>query len=200
VARALVHRRGKGAARMSARGPCNNHLMNSSGEWAHSRGDYIEVDEHRVPIDAFGDRAPSEFFGVLGRIVAVNGQLEYFMDRLGHLPALETEGARKVEQFRARFMSGRDERNAVVHSRWVFGAQPSDPEVTLGVRYKVMKKPVGQVATVSIRDVPESEKDQIYVEHTLASLKRLLRRDLGTMQIGKQAYSEVMLAWAARQL
>lgn len=174
--------------------------MDSSGERTHSRGEYIEVDEHRVPIDAFGSRAPSEFFGILGRIIAVNGQLEYLMGRLNHLPALETDGARKVEQFRARFVSGREERNAVVHSRWVFGAQPSDPEIILGVRYKVMKKPAAEVATVSIRDVPDSEREQIYVQHTIASLKRLLRRDVATMQVGKQAYSEVMLNWAARQL
>ncbi|MBB5831904.1 hypothetical protein [Brachybacterium aquaticum] len=107
---------------------------------------------------------------------------------------------RKVEQFRARFASGRDGRNAVVHSRWVFGAQPSDPEIILGIRYKIMKKPAGEVATLSIQDVPDSEREQIYVEHTLSSLKRLLRRDVGTMQIGQQAYTEVMMTWAAGQL
>lgn len=174
--------------------------MDSNGEWTRSRGDNTDVDEHRVPVDAFGGRAPSEFFGILGRIVAVSGQLEYLMDRLGHLPALETDGARKVEQFRARFVSGRDERNAVVHSRWVFGAQPSDPEIILGVRHKVTKRSTAEVATVSIRDVRDSEREQIYVRHTLASLKRVLRRDVGTMHIGKQAYSEVMQNWAARQL
>lgn len=198
--RILAHQRGKGAAGLSACSLWDNRLMDSSGEWKHSSSEYIDVDEHRVPVDAFGGRVPSEFFGILGRIVAVNGQLEYLMDRLGHLPALETDDVRKVEQFRARFMSGRDERNAVVHSRWVFGAQPSDPEAILGIRYKVMKKPAGEVATVSIRDVPDSERDQIYVEHTLDSLKVLLRRDVGTMQIGQQAYSKVMMTWAAQQV
>lgn len=174
--------------------------MDNSGEGTRPSGDYIDVDEHRVPVDAFGDRAPSEFFAILGRIVAVNGQPEYLKDRLDHLPDTETAGMRKVEQFRARFASGRDERNAVVHSRWVFGAQTSDPEIILGIRYKVMKKPAGEVATVSIQDVPDSEREQIYVEHTLASLKQLLRRDVGTMQIGQQAYTEVMMIWAARPL
>ena len=55
------------------------------------------------------------------------------------------------------------------------------------------------VATVSIRDVPGSEQEHICVEHTIDSLKRLLRRDVSTMQIGKRAYSEVMLTWAMRQ-
>ena len=173
--------------------------MGSNSEWTHSRDDYIEVDEHRVPVDAFGSRAPSAFFGILGRIVAINAQLEYLMDRLGQLPSLETDDIRKVEQFRERFLSGRDERNAIVHSRWIFGAQPSAPEVILGIRYKVTKKPAGMVATVSIRDVPGSEQEHICVEHTIDSLKRLLRRDVSTMQIGKRAYSEVMLTWAMRQ-
>lgn len=174
--------------------------MDTSDECTPSSGNYIEVDEHKVPVGAFGSRAPSEFFAILGKIVAVNGQLEYLMDRLDHLPDAETTGVRKVEQFRARFASGRDERNAVVHSRWVFGAEPSDPESILGIRYKIMKKPAGAVATVSIHDVPDREREQIYVEHTLASLKQLLRRDVRTMQIGQQAYTKVMMTWAAGQL
>lgn len=144
--------------------------MGSSGEWTHSSSELIEVDEYKVPIDAFGGRAPSEFFAILGRILAVNGQLEYLMDRLGHLPDTEIAGVRKVEQFRARFASGRDERNSVVHSRWVFGSQESDPEIILGIRYKVTKKPAVEAATVSMQDVPGSERSQIYVQHTLASL------------------------------
>ncbi|MBN6766914.1 hypothetical protein M3D71_011035 [Micrococcus luteus] len=62
-----------------------------------------------------------------------------------------------------------------------------------------MKKPAGELATASIQDVPDGEREQIYVQHTLASLKQLLRPDVGTMQIGQQAYSEVM-TWAAGQL
>ena len=35
-----------------------------------------EVDAHGVPLGAFGQPAPSEFFEVLGRILAVNGKIE----------------------------------------------------------------------------------------------------------------------------
>lgn len=64
----------------------DSRLRSSRGEWSHSGSGYIEVDEHRGPVDAFGGRSAFEFFGILWQIVAVDGQLEYFMHRLGHLP------------------------------------------------------------------------------------------------------------------
>lgn len=162
-------------------------------------GDYrMDVDQHGVPIRAFGDPVTPEFFEVLGKIVSVNGQIEYLQDRLGHLPMSETSGVRKLEQFLARFESGRSGRNEVVHSRWLFGADTTDPDVIFGVRYKVRKQTTGDVATVSIHDVPDSEREQETVQHTLDSLRKLLRRDVTTMRIGEQAYTEIMLKWAAQ--
>lgn len=162
--------------------------------------DSTEVDAHGVPIHALGDGLPPEFFEILGRIVAVNGQIEYLQERLDHLPTSETTGVRKVEQFLARCVSGRDDRNAVVHSRWVFGAHTTDPKAIFGVRYKTRKRTAGHIATVSIRDVPDSKREQETVHHTLDSLKKLLRRDVTTMRIGELAYTEIMTTWSAKQL
>lgn len=160
----------------------------------------MDVDLYGLPTHAFGDTPPPEFFEIIGRILALNGQIEYFQERLDHLPASETAGVRKVEQFLARCSSGRDDRNAVVHSRWVFGAHTTDPDAILGVRYKVRKRASGHVATVSIRDVPDSEKAQEVVLHTVDTLRALLKRDITTMRIGQLAYAEVMMTWSIEQL
>lgn len=159
-----------------------------------------EVDTFGIPLHAFGDSVPAGFFEVLGRIVAVNAQIEYLQDRLDHLPPSETDGVRKAEQFRARCASGRADRNAIVHSRWVFGAQTARPDIILGVRYKTRRQASGEIATVSLSDVPGSERQQDTVQHTLDALKKLLRRDVATMRIGELAYSEIMLKWAVRQV
>lgn len=158
-----------------------------------------DVDSYGVPRRAFGRATPPEFFEALGRIVTVHGQIEYLQDRLKHLPSSETSGARKVEQFRKRCESGRDARNAIVHSRWVFGADTKDPDIILGIRYKTRKSKSGTVATVSIKDIPDSEHEHDIVRYTLDSLRKLLRQNIVTMQIGEQAYSEIMLKWAAQQ-
>lgn len=162
--------------------------------------DGMDVDSYGVPLHAFGDGASPEFFEIIGRILAVNGQIEYLQERLDHLPASETAGVRKVEQFLTRFASSRDDRNAVVHSRWIFGAHTTDPNVILCVRYKTRKRAAGHIATVSIRDVPDSEKEQETVLHTVDSLKTLLKRDVTTMRIGELAYTEIMVAWSVKQL
>lgn len=159
----------------------------------------IEVDEFGVPVEAFGNRVPSEFFGLLGRIMAVNGKIEYLNDRLMHLPAEETADVRKVAQFLARVQAGRADRNAVVHSYWTLGTH-DDPETFVGVRYKTRKLTSGLVAEVALTDDPEDScRPQDLVSHSLGSLRSLLRRDVATMQIGQLAYREIMLRWAAEQ-
>ncbi|WP_460800086.1 hypothetical protein [Microbacterium sp. GXF0217] len=160
--------------------------------------DGVNVDAYGVPLDLFGESVPEEFFAILGRLVATNGQIEYLYDRLNHLPEHERVGIRKVEQFFGRFVAGRDERNAVIHSRWVFGAH-EDPEVIVGIRYKINKKSSGLVAVLSIADVEDSEREHVLVEHTVESLRRLLRRDLITANIGAQALVETMLNGASRE-
>lgn len=158
-----------------------------------------DVDSYGVPQQAFGRVASPEFFEALGRLIAVHGQIEYLQDRLEHLPPSETNGVRKLEQFLKRCQSGRAARNALVHSRWVFGADTKDPDVILGLRYKNRKVTSGTVATVSISDVTGSEKEHDIVRHTHDSLRKLLQQDVVTMQIGEQAYSELMLKWAVQQ-
>jgi hypothetical protein len=143
---------------------------------------------------------PAGFFEVLGRILAVNGKIEYLKERLESFPSAETTGVRKVEQFRKRDSSGRIDRNAIVHSSWVFGAHALDHEVILGVRYKVRKVASGATASVSIGDIPDCEREQDVVQYTMDGLRKLLKRDLTTMRVGEIAYSEVMLNWAARQV
>lgn len=164
-----------------------------------SVNDNTDVDSYGVPRQAFGRVASPEFFETIGRVVAVHGQIEYLQDRLKHLPSSETSGVRKVEQFLRRCESGRDARNAIIHSRWVFGADTTDPDVILGLRYKTRKPTSGTIATVFISDVVGSEKEHDIVRHTLDSLRKLLQRDVVTMQIGEQAYSEIMLKWAAQR-
>lgn len=157
-----------------------------------------EVDKYGVPIRVFGDGTSPEFFEVLGRILAINGRIEYLKDRLDHLPSSETSVVRKVEQFRRRYDSGRAIRNAIVHSSWAFGAHKTDPEVILGIRYKIRKAVSGQTARVSLHDIPDSEREQDIVEYRLEELRKLVRHDVATMYVGELAYAEVMLNWASR--
>lgn len=158
------------------------------------------VDAYGVPTDAFGEQAPPELFEVLGRILAVHGKIEYLRDRLNHLPSTETASSRKFEQFLARLAAGQTDRNAIVHSYWVLGAHTTNPDVILAIRYKTRKQTSGDIATVSISDAPESEREQDYGQYTLDDLKRLLRSSVVTMRIGEQAYSEIMFKWAAQQV
>jgi len=158
-----------------------------------------DVDRFGLPLNQFGHYSPPEFFEIVGRIVATNGRIEYLKDRLAHLPSSETSGVKKVEQFLTRYKSGRLERNAIVHSSWVFGAGTDAPDLILGVRYRTRKDTVGDTATVSIADVPASEKKQDVVQYGLAGLRKLFKRDITTLQVGEIAYTQVMLAWARDQ-
>lgn len=158
-----------------------------------------EVDAYGMPVAAFGDRVPSGFFEVIGRILSAQGRIEYLMERLNHLPAGERTGVRKAEQFHERFRSEQADRNTIVHSHWLFGAHKVNPDVILAVRYRTRKNTPGVIATVSIVDVPESDEVQIIGQYTLESLKKILARSIVTMQIGEQAYSDIMLLWASRQ-
>jgi hypothetical protein len=158
-----------------------------------------EVDEYGIPLALFGSPTPPEFFAVVGRIVAINGRIEYMRDRLQHLPPSEIVVMTKVQQFLHRYNSGRAERNAIVHSSWVFGADSDDPDVIWGVRYKVGKSTTEDAATVSIRDVPNSERTQETVGYTMVRLRKILKRDLITMQVGEIAYAVVMRNWAMRR-
>jgi hypothetical protein len=158
-----------------------------------------DVDPYGLPLDIFGDRTPPEFFEVVGRIVAINAKIEYLRERLASLPPSETSGVKKVELFLKRDTSGRMDRNAIVHSFWVFGANTSDSDVILGIRYKKRKTASGNTATVSIRDVPNSESVQNVVQYKLNELRDFLKRDLTTMKVGQLAYTEVMMTWAANQ-
>jgi hypothetical protein len=167
--------------------------------WLNS-GSLSDVDNYGVPIDAFGPTTPPEFFEILGRLLAVNGKIEYLKDRLAHLPEAETNGVGKVEQFTKRYESGRLERHSIVHSRWIFDAHSKDPEVIVGVRYKVSKAASGEIATVSITGVRGSEHDQVVVQYTLNELRKLLKRDVTTMLIGERAHTEVNMRWAAQEV
>jgi hypothetical protein len=158
-----------------------------------------EVDAYGMPVAAFGDRVPSGFFEVLGRILSAHGKIEYLKERLNHLPADETTGVRKVEQFHERFRSEQAARNTIVHSHWMFGAHNTNPDVILALRYRTRNNTPGEVATVSIVDVPESDEEQIIGQYTLDHLKKILARSIVTMRIGEQAYSDIMLRWASRQ-
>lgn len=158
-----------------------------------------DVDQYHLPVDAFGAAAPPEFFEILGRILAVNGKIEYLKARLGHLPVVETEGVKKVEQFLNRYESGRLDRNGIVHSNWVFGANAEDPEMILGYRYKTPSPTSGDIARVTISDIPGSARDQVLVQQSLSGLRGHLKRALDTMLIGEIAYTEVSLRWAAEQ-
>lgn len=159
-----------------------------------------DVDNYGVPLHIFGDAIAPEFFEILGRLLAVNGKIEYLRDRLDDLPSSETSGVRKVEQFLKRYNSGRLDRNAIVHSYWAFGAHTNDPEVILGIRYKIRKLASGETATVATRDVPGSEREQDVVQYKLDDLRKLLSRDVVTMRMGEIAYADVELNWARRQL
>jgi hypothetical protein len=159
-----------------------------------------DVDGYGVPREAFGHGTPPEFFEILGRLLAVNGKIEYLKDRLDHLPGSEIIGIRKVEQFVDRYKAGRLERNSIVHSHWVFDADIKDPEVILGIRYRSSKNYSGEIATVSIGDVPESERETVVVRYRLDELRKLLKRDVTTMGIGERAFTESNLRWAAKQL
>lgn len=177
--------------------------MDDSGgsAWQHPAMSYeIEVDAYGVPTSAFGDPVPSGFFEVLGRILTVHGKIEYLQDRLNHLPSVETTSSNKVEQFLARCAAGKADRNAIVHSHWAFGADTSDPNVILALRYKSRKQTSGDIATVSLIDVPGSDREQDFGRYTLDDLKRLLRGNVVTMRIGEQAYTETMLKWASQQI
>lgn len=156
-----------------------------------------EIDGYGVPVSAFGGSMPSEFFQIVGRLLAVCGKIEYLKDRLDNMPTSETSGVRKVEQFLKREDSGKLDRNAIVHSWWVAGAH-DDADVLLGIRYKKRKVASGAVASVSTRDVFGSDRDQEYVEYTLEALRTLLKRCVTTMSIGELAYGEVMFKWAAQ--
>lgn len=159
-----------------------------------------DVDKYGVPLDAFGAAVPPAFFEILGRIIAVNGKIEYLKERLDHLPPSETRGVRKIEQFLKRETSERMDRNAIVHSRWVFGAHISNPNVIVGMRYKIAKLTSGLIATVSIHDDAGSEREQDIVQYEVADLRTILRRSLHTMRIGETAYRNVMLTWSAQQV
>jgi hypothetical protein len=143
---------------------------------------------------------PSEFFEVLGRILTVHGKIEYLQDRLKHLPSAETTGSIKVKQFFARCSAEKADRNAIVHSHWVFGAHTTNRDIILALRYKIRKQISGDIATVSIVDAPESDRQQDYGEYTLDDLKRVLRGNVVTMRIGEQAYTQIMLKWASQQI
>lgn len=162
-------------------------------------GPGTDVDAYGVPLGAFGEPAPPEFFEVLGRILAVNGKIEYLRDRLSHLPPLETNGARKVEQFLARIRAEQLDRNAIVHSNWTFGAHTSKSDVITAVRYKTRKQTSGEVATLSMVDVSGSEREQDFSLYTLDDLREVLRRSVTTMRIGEQAYAQAIFKWAAAQ-
>lgn len=169
--------------------------------WHHPAMSYeTEVDAYGLPTTAFGDPVSPEFFEVLGRILAVHGKIEYLQDRLNHLPDTETTGSRKVEQFLARCRAERADRNAIVHSHWMLGAHTTNPEIILALRYKSRKQTSGGLATVSIPDMPESDREQDFGQYTLDDLKRVLRSNVVTMRIGEQAYTEIMLKWATQQI
>lgn len=155
-----------------------------------------ETDEYGVPTTAFGSPPPSHFFAILGRLLAVHGKIEYLEDRLKHLPAEETAGIRKVEQFQARCAAGKSDRNTIVHSYWLFGAHQTTSEIILALRYKTRKHTSGDIATLSMRDVPESDREQDLGQYTLDDLSKLLRASVVTMRIGEHAYGEVMARWA----
>lgn len=160
----------------------------------------LNTDGFGTPVDSFGTRPPEEFFSLLGRIVAMSGQIEYLKDRLTHLPSEETDSSKKVKRFHERARADQEERNGVVHSRWFFGADTSDPDQITGIRYKVRKSSTGQTATVSLMDVPDSDHEQVVVQHTLKTLEMLHRRLVGTVRIGEAAYASLMLRWGATQL
>ena len=158
-----------------------------------------DVDSFGVPLDAFGSGMEPQFFEILGRVLAVNGKIEYLKDRLEHIPPSETLGVRKVEQFFKRYNDDRQERNAIVHSHWIRGAHTQGPEILVGVRYKSRNKASGTIARVSITDVPGSEREQVLVEYTLGDLRKQLKKAVTTMLIGTQACSEVSMNWAFKQ-
>lgn len=159
-----------------------------------------DVDEYGVPLHAFGDGIPPEFFEILGRLIAVNGKIEYLKERLDQVPPAETNGVRRVEQFMTRYESGRLDRNSIVHSFWTFDADSDDSEAIVGVRYKMKGPAAGEIASIALRDNPGSEHPQVIVQQTLSGLRALLKRDLRTMLFGELAFTEIGLKWAVRQL
>jgi len=118
---------------------------------------------------------------------------------LSHLPTPETVRTRKVEQFLARVGAEKSDRNAIVHSHWTFGAHKSRSDVVTAIRYKTRKQASGEVATVSMLDIPGSEREQDITLYSLGDLRGVLRRSVTTMQIGEQAYAQTMLNWAVIQ-
>lgn len=174
-------------------------MVPTFGDFERSGAAPPSVDAYGLPVEAFGVEPPDGFFEVLGRILAVSAQIEYLQDRLEHLPSTETERVRKVEQFLARCADGRDARNAVVHSRWSFDAH-TDPDVIIGIRYKKRKNASGQVFSVAMTDVEGSGLGHELIEHTMVTLRRLLKRDISTMTIGQMAYTEIQLRWAQTQI
>ncbi|WP_432733134.1 hypothetical protein [Microbacterium sp. MM2322] len=130
----------------------------------------------------------------------MSGQIEYLKDRLAHLPSEETDSSKKVKRFYERARADQEERNGVVHSSWFFGVDTSDPDLFTGIRYKVRKSNAGQLATAFIVDVPDTEREQVVVQHTLKSLEMPHRRLVGTVRIGEAAYKSLMVRWGAAQL
>lgn len=59
--------------------------------------DGVNADAYWVPLDLFGEGVPEEFFAILGRLAAIDGQIEYLHERLNHLPGHERVGVRNVE-------------------------------------------------------------------------------------------------------
>lgn len=159
-----------------------------------------ETDSLGTPAGSFRTTPPEAFFSLVGRIVVLSGQIEYLKDRFAHLPPKETESSKKVKRFHERARADQEERNGVVHSRWFFGADESDPDLITGVRYKVAKSNTGHIAIVSIVDVPDSGREQVVIQHTLKSLEEMHSRLLGTARIGEVAYASLMLRWGATQL
>lgn len=158
-----------------------------------------ETDNYGIPVDAFGADVPPDFFELIGRILAVHGKIEYLQGRLSSLPSAEKDGVKKVEQFLVRCAAEKANRNTLVHSYWIFGSHTEDPDVILALRYKTRKKTSGEVATVSIVDVPEGVHEQDLGQYTLDDLRRIMRRSTVTMRIGERAYSEIMLKWSSVQ-
>lgn len=168
--------------------------------WPEALRPETDVDAHGVPMAAFGAPAPPLFFEILGRIIAVHGRIEYLEERLDHLPSTEETGSRKGDQFASRCREESAARNTLVHSLWVFGADATDPDVLLALRYKRRKQTSGSIATVSITSVPQSGHEQDVSRYTMEDLERVLRTNVVTMRIGELAYTERMSIWAAKQI
>lgn len=175
-----------------------SHVGDAFGRTQHQTGAGA-TDAFGLHLNAFGAPPPDDFFSLLGRFLAVGSSMEYLLDRLGDLPQEEIDGEERVARFRERFTAGRNTRNALVHSRWFFGVDV-DPEVIVGIRYKTRKPTSGTVSTLSISDVEGSEQEQDVVRYTMNSLRTSLRKDIMTLEIGQQAYSAIMVRYAANKI